>query len=62
MTEVTFIDSSGLKAILSFGHSRAGNGRVLVVDPAVVVGPVFSIISLDEHAPLEVRQTFESRV
>jgi anti-anti-sigma factor len=32
MTEVTFIDSSGLTSILSFAHSRDENRKVVVVD------------------------------
>ena len=36
MTEVTFIDSSGLSAILSFARSREGDSKVLILDPAAV--------------------------
>jgi len=38
MTEITFIDSSGLSSILSFARSRNGNGRIVIVDPTSVVG------------------------
>jgi anti-anti-sigma regulatory factor len=54
MTEVTFIDSSGLSSILSFSRSRNGNGRIVIVDPASVVGPVFKIIGLPDRASIEV--------
>ena len=57
MTEVTFIDSSGLTSILSFAHSRGENGKVVIVDPAAVIGPVFNIIGLDDHTSIEVRQS-----
>jgi anti-anti-sigma factor len=54
MTEVTFIDSSGLSSILSFARSRNGNGRIVIVDPTSVVGPIFKIIGLHDRAAIEV--------
>ena len=54
MTEVTFIDSSGLSSILSFARSRNGNGKIVIVDPTSVVGPVFKIIGLHDRASIEV--------
>src|SRR5918995_2215829 len=55
MTEVTFIDSSGLSSILSFACSTERNGKVLIVDSAAVIGPVFNIIAIDDHTSVEVR-------
>ena len=52
MTEVTLVDSSGLSSILSFAGSR--NGRVVIVDPTAVIGPVFKIIALDDPSCIEV--------
>ena len=54
MTEITFIDSSGLSSILSFARSRNGNGRIVIIDPTSVVGPVFKIIGLHDQASIEV--------
>jgi anti-anti-sigma factor len=54
MTDVTFIDSSGLSSILSFARSRHGNGRIVIVDPTSVVRPVFEIIGLHDLACIEV--------
>ena len=54
MTEITFIDSSGLSSILSFARSRNGNGRIVIIDPTSVVGPVFKIIGLHDRASIEV--------
>jgi len=54
MTEITFIDSSGLSSILSFARSRHGNGRIVIVDPTSVVRPVFEIIGLQDLACIEV--------
>lgn len=54
MTEVTFIDSSGLRSILSFARSRNEHGRIVIVDPTSVVGPVFNMIGLHDRASIEV--------
>ena len=54
MTKVTFIDSSGLSSILAFARSRNGNGKIVIVDPTAVVGPVFNILRLRDHASIEV--------
>ena len=54
MTQVTFVDSSGLNSILSFARSRDGKGRIVIVDPAAVIGPVFNLIALDDHVCIEV--------
>ena len=54
MTEVTLIDSSGLRSILSFAGSRNGHGKILIVDPTAVIGPVFKIIALDDPTCIEV--------
>ena len=57
MTEVTFIDSSGLTSILSFAQSRDENGKVVIVDAAAVIGPVFNLIAVDDHPSVEVRHS-----
>ena len=54
VTEVTFIDSSALRSILTFATSRNGKGKVVIVDPTAVVGPVFKILGLDEYTGVEV--------
>jgi anti-anti-sigma factor len=54
MTEITFIDSSGLSSILSFARSRNGHGRIVILDPTSVVGPVFKIIGVDNETGIEV--------
>lgn len=57
MTEVTFVDSSGLTSVLSFVHSRDENGKVVIVDPAAVIGPVFNLLAADDHPSIEVRHS-----
>ena len=54
MTRVAFIDSSGLSSILAFAAARNGNGKIVIVDPTAVVGPVFKILRLRDHASIEV--------
>ena len=54
MTEVPLIDSSGLNSILSFAGSRNGRGKVVIIDPTAVMGPVFKIIALDDATCIEV--------
>jgi ABC-type transporter Mla MlaB component len=54
MTEVTFIDSSGLTSILSFAHQEMRTGK-LSSSTAAVIGPVFNLIAVDDHPSVEVR-------
>ena len=54
MADVTFIDSSGLKALLAFARSRNGNGKLLLVEPTDGARRLFEIIRLEEHPGIEV--------
>ena len=61
MTAVTFIDSSGVRSILAFASSRNANGKIVIVDPTAVIGPVFKMLGLDDDARIEVRASRKSR-
>lgn len=55
LSKLTFIDSSGLHAILEFADAENGHGCVIVeaVPPSLVT--LFEISKLTEHPQLEIR-------
>ena len=56
LSELTFLDSSGMNAILAHARSRNGDGRLVLVNPSDPVARVFELVNLDEHPTIEVRQ------
>jgi anti-sigma B factor antagonist len=57
MSEVTFIDSSGLLALLASALSSDGNGPMVLVDPSPQVSRVMKIIGMDRIPQIEIRRT-----
>jgi anti-sigma B factor antagonist len=50
LSEVTFIDSSALRALVLAGRELSGRGRVLQIGPrSAMVTRVLSMTSLDQH-------------
>ena len=54
LAEITFIDSSGLNALLSFARSRNGNGKLRLIKPTDGTRRLFEIIRFDQHQGIEV--------
>ena len=53
--EVTFVDSCGIRAILSLAKSANGSGPVILLNPSEAVSRVFEILGLEDHVGIEVR-------
>jgi anti-sigma B factor antagonist len=56
LTELTFVDSCGIRAILALARSVNGNGPVVLLNPTEAVSRVFEILDLDEHVGIEVQR------
>ena len=54
LTELTFIDSCGIRAILSLARSVNGDGPVVLLNPTEAVSRVLEILDLDRHTGIEV--------
>ncbi len=57
LSELTFMDSSGLGAIVAFARSRNGGGPVVLLNPSAGIERLFEISSLEQHPKIEVRHT-----
>jgi anti-anti-sigma factor len=57
LSDVTFMDSSGVSAILAFASSRNGVGPVVMVNPPAEIERLFELTSLEQHPNVEVRHT-----
>ena len=57
LSELTFIDSCGLRGILALASSVNGNGPVVLLNPTTAVSRVFEILNLYEHVGLEIRRS-----
>ena len=57
LSELTFVDSCGIRAILELARTQNGNGPVIIVNPSHAVSRVFDIIGIDQHAGVELRRT-----
>ena len=55
LSEVSFLDSSGLRVILALARSRADIGSVVLLDPSAAVVRIFEIMGIDEHPGIEIR-------
>ena len=56
LSELTFVDSCGIHAILAVASSLNGNGPLVIANPTGTVMRVFEILGLDAHAGLEIRR------
>lgn len=54
LSELTFIDSAGIGAILTFAGSRSAPGRVVLVNPSEPVRRALEIAGLDQHPAVEI--------
>lgn len=56
LSELTFMDSSGLSAILDHARTRNGDGPVVLVDPTPPVARLLELMSIDQHPCIEVQR------
>jgi anti-sigma B factor antagonist len=54
LSELTFIDSSGIREILTFAGSRSGRGRVVLINPSKPVRRAMEIVGLEQHPAVEI--------
>ena len=60
LSELTFIDSYGLRTILELARARERKGWVVLLDPSQTVARLLQILEVDKHHPrLKVRRTTE---
>ena len=57
LSELVFVDSSGVSTILAHARSRNGNGPLVLVNPSASVARVFELVHLEEHPGIELRQS-----
>ena len=57
LSELTFMDSSGVGAIVAFAGSRNGGGPVVLLNPSAGIVRLFEISCLAQHPKIEVRHT-----
>ena len=55
LSELTFMDSSGLGAIVAFAGSRRAGCPVVLLNPSVGIKRLFEITCLEQHPTIEVR-------
>jgi anti-sigma B factor antagonist len=56
VSELTFVDSCGLQAILMLARSLNGDGPLVILNPSRSVARVFELMGLEAHAGLEIRR------
>jgi anti-anti-sigma factor len=56
VSELTFVDSCGLHAILTLARSLNGDGPLVILNPTQSVTRVFELTGLEAHAGLEIRR------
>ena len=54
LSQLTFIDSAGIGAILTFAGSRTGSGRVVLMNPSEAARRALEIAGLDQHPAVEI--------
>jgi len=55
LSGLTFMDSSGLHAIVQFAAKQNGNGRLILDRPSRMVSTIFKITDLADHPQIEIR-------
>ena len=55
LSELTFIDSCGLHAIVEFARSQNGNGAVVLTGLSAPVVRLFEITNIAEHPGIDIR-------
>jgi anti-anti-sigma factor len=54
LSELTFMDSSGLGALLSLAGSRNGNGPVVLRNPSAPLERLLALVAIEQHPNIEV--------
>jgi anti-anti-sigma factor len=57
LSRLTFLDSSGLHAILALARSRDGSGSVVLLDPSPAVMRVLEIVGIEHNPAVEIRSS-----
>jgi anti-sigma B factor antagonist len=57
LSELTFMDSSGLGVLLTFAGSRNGHGPIVLLDPPSWIDRLFAIVELEQHPNIELRRS-----
>ena len=55
LSEVSFLDSSGLRVILALARSRGDTGSVVLLAPSAAIMRILEIMGIDEHPGVEIR-------
>ena len=55
LSELTFIDSSGLHAILDFANGVNGNGALVLAGMSPMMVRLFEITNIADHLKLDIR-------
>ncbi|HEU5112848.1 MAG TPA: STAS domain-containing protein [Acidimicrobiia bacterium] len=56
LSELTFLDSSGVRVIVELAATRNGNGPVVISNASPAVVRVFEILGLNQHRGIELRR------
>jgi anti-sigma B factor antagonist len=59
LSEVTFLDSCGVRSMLQATRTRNGAGPLVILNPSDAVTSLFDILALDQHPGIELRRTPE---
>jgi len=54
LAQLTFIDSTGLHAIMEFARSQNGSGPLILATPSVTAKRALEIAGLDSHPGVEI--------
>jgi anti-anti-sigma factor len=57
LSEVSFLDSSGLRVILALARSRGDTASVVLLAPSAAILRILEIMRIDEHPRIEIRQS-----
>jgi anti-anti-sigma factor len=57
LTDLTFMDSSGLRTLLAFAGSRNGAGPLVMVNPSDAIQRLLAITCFAQHPKIELRYT-----
>jgi anti-anti-sigma factor len=55
LSELTFMDSSGLRLLIEVAHQLEGSGKLILLAPSGIVRRVLELTQLDRIPNLEVR-------
>jgi anti-sigma B factor antagonist len=62
LSELTFIDSSGIHALVTLGKRMSNGGRIVIERPRGQAAKVFAVIGADRLSTLEIRTEDPSRL